>query len=85
MVAGQSVSEIATQGAVVKKHDGQLSNWDFLTLSAISKIWAGGITYPYQVVRARLQVYDAKSKYKNARDVVRQVWLNEGIGGFYKG
>lgn len=92
MVAGQSVAEIATQGPAVgtkKKQEGGagggLGNWDFLTLSAVSKMWAGGITYPYQVIRARLQVYDAKAKYKNARDVMRQVWLNEGFGGFYKG
>lgn len=63
----------------------ELSNWDFLTLSATSKIFAGSITYPYQVVRARLQTYDAKSKYSSARDVLRQVWAKEGIAGFYKG
>lgn len=63
----------------------ELSNWDFLTLSALSKIFAGSITYPYQVVRARLQTYDANVKYLNARDVMRQVWRKEGFGGFYKG
>lgn len=63
----------------------ELSNWDFLTLSAVSKIFAGSITYPYQVVRARLQTYDARAKYANARDVMRQVWAKEGVSGFYKG
>ena len=63
----------------------ELSNWDFLSLSALSKILAGSITYPYQVVRARLQMYDAPQKYKGAGDVVRQVWRGEGIAGFYKG
>ncbi|KAB8349654.1 hypothetical protein FH972_023673 [Carpinus fangiana] len=63
----------------------ELSNWDFLTLSAVSKIFAGSITYPYQVVRARLQTYDAKLKYRGAADVVRQVFQKEGIAGFYKG
>ena len=63
----------------------ELSNWDFLSLSALSKIFAGSITYPYQVVRARLQTYDALTKYRGAMDVVRQVWRIEGLAGFYKG
>lgn len=83
--AGQSVKEIVKEGAAVKREDASLSNWDFLVLSAVSKIFAGGITYPYQVVRARLQVYDAKERYGGAGDVVRQVWRKEGVGGFYKG
>lgn len=63
----------------------KLTNMDFLTLSAVSKMFAGSITYPYQVVRARLQTYDANAKYKGAGDVVRQVWAKEGPKGFYKG
>jgi len=62
-----------------------LSNLDFLSLSAASKMFAGSITYPYQVVRARLQTYDAGRQYKGTWDVVRKVWRHEGIGGFYKG
>lgn len=63
----------------------QLSNLDFLYLSAASKIFAGSITYPYQVVRARLQTYDAQTRYKGAWDVVKKVVRQEGIGGLYKG
>ena len=55
------------------------------TSSALSKMFAGSITYPYQVVRARLQTYDAQVKYKGAWDVVVKVWGREGVGGFYKG
>ena len=62
-----------------------LTNVDFLALSAASKMFAGSITYPYQVVRARLQTYDAGRKYRGAGDVMVQIWRNEGIGGFYKG
>lgn len=63
----------------------RLTNMDFLTLSAVSKMFAGSITYPYQVVRARLQVYDANVRYKGAADVVTKVWAKEGLKGFYKG
>lgn len=62
-----------------------LTNMDFLTLSAVSKMFAGSITYPYQVVRARLQTYDAPQRYKGALDVVVQVFKREGLVGFYKG
>ena len=63
----------------------ELSNWDFLTLSAASKTLAGTVTYPYQVVRARLQMFDAGREYASARDVVEKVWRVEGWRGFYKG
>ena len=58
---------------------------DFLVLSGLAKIFAGSTTYPYQVVRARLQMYDADRTYRNARDVVAQMWRKEGLAGFYKG
>ena len=62
-----------------------LTNFDYLYLSAASKVFAGSITYPYQVVRARLQTYDAQVKYSGAGDVVRKVLRQEGVRGFYKG
>ena len=63
----------------------QLSNFDYLLFSGFSKIFAGSLTYPYQVIRARLQTYDADKTYKSARDAVNQIWKQEGIPGFYKG
>ncbi|KAI9836689.1 MAG: hypothetical protein M1819_001325 [Sarea resinae] len=62
-----------------------LSNSDYLACSAVSKSLAGTITYPYQVVKARLQTYDAGTTYKSATDVVVQLWRREGASGFYKG
>ncbi|RPA84834.1 mitochondrial carrier [Ascobolus immersus RN42] len=66
--------------------DGEdLATLDWLVTSAGAKVAAGSIMYPYQVVRARLQSYDADKNYKNVRDVLRKVWRNEGFVGFYKG
>ena len=62
-----------------------LTNLDYLQLSAVSKMFAGSITYPYQVIRSRLQTYDAQTKYKGVKDVFVQVWKHEGFWGFYKG
>lgn len=77
--------QLKNHWAVTRGGKDKLTNMDFLILSAGSKMFAGGITYPYQVIRARLQIYDAARSYKNARDVMRQVWAGEGLGGFYKG
>lgn len=81
----QNTATSANAGTRNRPKKVELSNWDFLTLSALSKVFAGSITYPYQVVRARLQTYDALTKYKGAGDVVKQVWKGEGLAGFYKG
>ncbi len=62
-----------------------LSTLDFLLLSGLAKVFAGVVSYPYQVIRSRLQMYDAGKAYKGSRDVVTQVWKHEGVSGFYKG
>ncbi|KMU78566.1 mitochondrial deoxynucleotide carrier [Coccidioides immitis RMSCC 3703] len=64
---------------------GKLGNVDYLALSGLSKIFAGSVTYPYQVLRARLQTYDAAGTYRGLGDVIAQIWRREGLAGFYKG
>ncbi|KAL8680575.1 MAG: hypothetical protein Q9186_003267 [Xanthomendoza sp. 1 TL-2023] len=65
--------------------ESSLSTIDYFWLSGASKVFAGSLTYPYQVVRSRLQMYEAGQAYKSARDAVAQIWKQEGLGGFYKG
>ncbi|KAF7591963.1 hypothetical protein BBP40_000810 [Aspergillus hancockii] len=62
-----------------------LGNLDFFIISSLSKIFAGCVTYPYQVLRSRLQTYDAHIVYRGVRDVIVQIWTKEGVAGFYKG
>ncbi|CUS11190.1 unnamed protein product [Tuber aestivum] len=68
-----------------EKVGGRLSNIDFLTLSAASKILSGSIIYPYRVVQTRMQTYDVDAVYSSARDAVVKIWRREGLTGFYKG
>ncbi|KAL6245146.1 mitochondrial FAD carrier protein flx1 [Rhinocladiella similis] len=71
------------------KKDQLLSNSDTLITSSLSKVFAGVVTYPHQVVRARLQTYRPSGVAHAARPgvigLVKQVWHNEGLVGFYKG
>ena len=56
---------------------------EYLTCAAISKFIAAVTTYPYQVVRARLQ--DQQSSYSGALSCVKTTFRYEGMKGFYKG
>lgn len=64
----------------------KLGNTATLIISGTAKIIAGTTTYPYQVVRSRLQTYDSEKRFgKGIRGVVGQVWREEGWKGFYRG
>lgn len=63
----------------------KLGNLDFFVISSLSKVFAGSVTYPYQVVRSRLQTYEAHLLYRGTTDAVVKIWRKEGLRGFYKG
>lgn len=56
---------------------------DYVAFAAFSKLVAASATYPYQVVRTRLQ--DQHHDYKGSLDCISRTWRSEGIKGFYKG
>ncbi|KAI9595671.1 mitochondrial carrier domain-containing protein [Syncephalis fuscata] len=66
----------------------KLSGWHFFILGAISKLAATSITYPYIVVKARMQLKQSDSnelRYNSVSDGFRKIIAREGLGGLYKG
>ncbi|KIY71464.1 mitochondrial carrier [Cylindrobasidium torrendii FP15055 ss-10] len=63
-----------------------LSDWDFFWLGALAKLAATGSTYPYIVVKSRLQSgHEHAKRYKGALDGILTIIREEGIEGLYKG
>ncbi|EPY73163.1 mitochondrial folate transporter/carrier [Camelus ferus] len=52
--------------------EAQLSTVEYISVAALSKIFAVAATYPYQVVRARLQ--DQHMSYSGVLDVITKTW-----------
>lgn len=63
--------------------DSRLTTGEYLTFAAVSKIIAATVTYPYQVLRSRLQ--DQHRSYDGVIDVTRKILKYEGARGLYKG
>lgn len=59
------------------------STLEYITFAAVSKFVAAVATYPYQVIRARLQ--DHHLHYDGTWDCFTRTWRYEGFRGFYKG
>ncbi|KAJ6539326.1 mitochondrial carrier [Mycena capillaripes] len=63
-----------------------LTDWDFFLLGALSKLVATSSTYPYIVVKSRLQAGHAHAlKYKSSLDGLLTILKDEGLQGLYKG
>ncbi|XP_076456376.1 solute carrier family 25 member 32-like [Babylonia areolata] len=63
--------------------DTQLTSAEYVLIAAASKMHAACLTYPFQVVRSRLQ--DQHRAYKGVIDVCQQIIRKESYRGFYKG
>lgn len=63
-----------------------LKDIDFFILGALSKLVATASTYPYIVVKSRMQAGTASAlKYKSSIDGLLSIVRQEGVAGLYKG
>ncbi|KAK8751744.1 hypothetical protein OTU49_010094 [Cherax quadricarinatus] len=63
--------------------DAKLTTAEYLVFASLSKLFAAVTTYPYQVLRARMQ--DQHAHYDNLRHCIRETWRQHGALGYYKG
>ncbi|OBZ89534.1 Mitochondrial substrate carrier family protein Q [Choanephora cucurbitarum] len=69
----------------ISKHKA-LGNLDFFLLGALSKLCATAITYPYIVIKSRMQVsQQGDDKYTSILDGFKKIIATEGVPGLYKG
>ncbi|KAI9023489.1 mitochondrial carrier domain-containing protein [Phycomyces nitens] len=63
-----------------------LGSFDYFLLGAVSKLCATGITYPYIVVKSRMQVIqEGDERYTSIIDAFKKIVSKEGVSGLYKG
>jgi len=77
----------AKQGRAWTTDDDKLSNTAYTAMSGASKLGALIVTYPYQVVRSRIQVDPAlaRTHHGTIASTIAHTWTHEGVAGFYRG
>ncbi|KAI8085000.1 flavin-adenine dinucleotide transporter [Halteromyces radiatus] len=74
------------QGDIPKDElNAKLSTMEYLIMAVSSKTTAAVVTYPYQVLRSRLQNRETKDEYRGVMDCIKKIKSAEGYVGFYKG
>ncbi|KAI8924752.1 mitochondrial carrier domain-containing protein [Entophlyctis helioformis] len=65
----------------------KLGPFEYITMAAASKVFATVCTYPYQVIKSRMQVQSAyvQNDYTTVLQTTASIFKNEGVRGFYKG
>ncbi|GAA5833060.1 hypothetical protein JCM5353_006761 [Sporobolomyces roseus] len=83
--------------SISQEESNKLSNLEYIFMSGSAKLVAISITYPYQVIRSRIQYQPLISSlppspsspivqpYTSIPDVIRRTYAHEGLRGFYKG
>ncbi|KAJ7591088.1 mitochondrial carrier domain-containing protein [Mycena floridula] len=86
ILIARRTTRLRATGALAATAVAVLSDWDFFFLGAFSKLMATGTTYPYIVVKSRLQAGHANAlRYKSSLDGLLTIIKEEGIEGLYKG
>ncbi|TCD69762.1 hypothetical protein EIP91_006298 [Steccherinum ochraceum] len=68
-----------------RPEDDKLSNTSYTVMSGASKLLALSLTYPYQVVRSRIQNNATTHLYPDIPTCIKRTFRDERFGGFYRG
>ncbi|PWY99050.1 mitochondrial carrier, partial [Testicularia cyperi] len=63
----------------------KLANTEYVVMSGVSKVAAILSTYPYQVIRSRIQNHATAHIYPDIPTCIRLTYTQEGLRAFYKG
>lgn len=81
-----SISSNSDASSTAFPRQQKMTNEATLVISSVAKLVAGAATHPYQVIRSRLQNYDAEARFgRGIRGVAARLWREEGWRGFYRG
>ncbi|THH29162.1 hypothetical protein EUX98_g5020 [Antrodiella citrinella] len=78
-------NEFLAAGRVWRPEDDKLSNTWYTVMSGASKLISLASTYPYQVVRSRLQNNATTHLYPTIPACIKRTFAEEGFRGFYRG
>ncbi|KAH9025979.1 mitochondrial FAD carrier protein [Lactarius pseudohatsudake] len=78
---------VAKLGREWTTDDDKLSNTAYTIMSGSSKLAALCATYPYQVIRSRIQDDSAlaRTHHRTITSTIAHTWTHEGLAGFYRG
>ncbi|CAG8504372.1 1821_t:CDS:2 [Gigaspora rosea] len=64
-----------------------LKTWAELTVGGLAGAISQTISYPFEVIRRRMQVYGAidPSRFVSIRKTTREIWVKNGLKGFFVG
>lgn len=81
----QKRKSFAKAGKSWSTEDDKLSNTSYTLMSGASKLLALSLTYPYQVIRSRIQNNATAHLYPTILVCIRRTYAGEGLKGFYRG
>jgi len=77
--------QYARVGKVYDVGADKLSNFSYTIMSISSKFISLSVTYPYQVVRSRIQNNAQAELFPTIPTTVKRTWMQEGFRGFFRG
>jgi len=77
--------QYARAGKVYGAEADKLSNFAYTAMSLSSKLISLSVTYPYQVVRSRIQNNAQAELFPTIPATIKRTWAQEGFRGFFRG